>query len=118
MIKKLLIVLAIISMLIVTGCTGGNTQQGNWNTFIGGTEGLYMEFEIDSPPNEITVGDPFYVMVRLENKGEHPVPAGEYQLRLKGFSAESFGTSSDALIISNPSEDLEANRLESFRVLS
>lgn len=112
--KKIIITLALFTMLFsLTACPGtdGPAEGANWKTFRGGTEGVSIDFEMDAPPREINVGDPFFVMVQLNNKGEHTVAAEDYRVKLKGFSPEDFSTSADALEVFGE-EDLQANTLD------
>lgn len=111
MLRKLVIIAALLGVLVLAGC-GGTTESGNWKTFIGGTEGVSIEFDVEAPPNEVNVDEPFSVMVKLENKGEHTVPSGEYRVRLKGFSPMDFGVSNEALTVEGYGEDLQANVMD------
>ncbi len=108
--KNYIVLLAILAMLVVSGCTGGNAPAGNYRTFIGGTQGVSAVFDVDAPPTEVNVGDPFFVMVVLENMGEHTVVSGDYSVELKGFSPDDFDTTALDLT-AEPDEDLQANAM-------
>jgi len=109
--RMLLSALLLGVIVLLSSCAPDNGGGGaNWKTFIGGTQGVEPSFEIDAPPSEVNAGDPFYVTIILENRGEHTVRGGEYFVSLKGFSPEDFGTTVDALTV-RPQDDLIANTL-------
>lgn len=113
--KKYLIILALALTLVMSGCNGGSDGNvgANWNTFIGGTEGVNLRYDIDAPPAEVNIGDEFMVMLVLENMGEHTIQAEDYFVQLKGFSPQEFGTTSGELIVSGSDvgEPLQANEM-------
>jgi len=112
---KAYVMIAVIALaMLLSGCQTGNDSVGNnWKTFIGGTEGVQAHFDIDTPPDELNIGDEFNTVVVLENMGEHTVPANEYFVRIMGVSPEAFGTTASALIVrgSDVGEDLQANEM-------
>lgn len=112
--KKIILLITIIAMLTLTACSsggGGNVPATNFKTFIGGTEGVSVSFEQDTPPAEVNAGDPFKVVVKLENKGEHTIPPEDYFVTLKGFSPEAFGVTLQELTVGGE-EELAANVLD------
>lgn len=108
--KNYIIAIMVLTSLVLAGCSSNGDTGANWNTFIGGTDGVNMRFEVDSPPAEVNYGDEFKVLLVLKNLGEYTVPEGDYFVKIKGFSPEEFSTTSGALQIS-PTEDLQANEM-------
>jgi hypothetical protein len=110
---KKVIVVVLLAMFVLSGCAKGGSGGSNWNTFIGGTEGISMQFDMDAPPAEVNIGDEFLVMVILTNLGEYTVAPEDYFVRIKGFSPEEFSTSADALVVQGTEvgEPLQANEL-------
>lgn len=102
------ILLVLVFALVITGCSKTSTPVAK--SYIGGTDGVQANFDTDAPPNEVNFGDEFNTVVVLQNNGEYTVPAGEYFVRLMGFSPSDFGTSNDALVV-YPDEDLQGNEL-------
>ncbi len=89
---RAIIMIALLAVtLALAGCGGSGGGTGNLRTFIGGTEGVAVSFELESPPSEVNEGDPFYAVIILENKGEYTVPQSDYFVELKGFSPADFG---------------------------
>lgn len=114
--KKWFLLLMVLALVVLSGCTDqGSTAGNNWQTFIGGTEGVQLRFETELPPSEIPTGTDFNALVILENRGEYTVPQTDYSVRLKGFSTDEFGvTNRDDLVITGVEQgaDLEANVLD------
>ncbi|MBD3209071.1 hypothetical protein GF367_01475 [Candidatus Woesearchaeota archaeon] len=113
MMKAYIVALALVGLLVLSGCSdGGDETASNWDTFIGGTQGVSLRFETEAPPTEVNVGDQFNAVVILENQGEYTVPAGEYKVRLKGFSPAEFSTTSDALEWTTAESDADGEVLQ------
>jgi hypothetical protein len=110
--KKIALVLLVLASLIVfTGCDGGEeTRPGE--TFIGGTTGLLISFLPDFPPENVLDNgqEPFTVMVKLENGGETKVLKGDVLVTLKGINPDDFNVDLDDLS-KHPEEDLLANQI-------
>lgn len=75
-------------------CDGGSdTIQ---SPYLGGHKGLEAEFqEIGSisdsgPENEVWEDESFPVVIHLENKGEHTIPAHDVKLEIKGIAKSDF----------------------------
>lgn len=100
-----------LGLLIITliGCTTGETPE--LAQFIGGTQGLAVTFEPNTPPKEAFDGGfaPFDVVVRLENKGEETVKAGDTTVRITGILEPEFNLKSGDLT-KKVSEELTAVR--------
>jgi hypothetical protein len=92
---KLLAFVLMASLLIVaTGCPTQNTSTA-FNPFVGGTEGITVEFQPSNPPNEIPDRGQqvFGVGVILKNKGEHSFdPTTDFgKITLLGINPAYFG---------------------------
>jgi len=97
--KKIIVLMAFL-MLVLTACSGGDANVGtNQRTFLGGTNGLIISFVEGEPPESVTDGGstPFTVSVKLENRGEHEIPANEAWVSLKGVDPADFGVTADVL---------------------
>lgn len=88
---KYLAILAIIGIFL-TACTG-NTGPTNNAPFIGGSEGLSMDFVGGAPPDEIFDESqmPFSVNIVVENVGESKIAANDAFARLVGVNGATFG---------------------------
>ena len=85
-------------LFLLAACTpGGNTAEVQ--QFIGGTEGLTATFETNTPPKEAFDGGyaPFDVVVKLQNKGEETVKAGDTTVRITGILEPEFNLKSGDL---------------------
>ncbi|MCF7798679.1 hypothetical protein K9M74_02140 [Candidatus Woesearchaeota archaeon] len=100
----LLIVLTTL-MLFVTACSGGETNTGSTNPYVGGTKGIQVEFVEGMPPTQegaiLDAGKtPFSIGTKLTNVGEHNIAEGDFlELRLKGILAEQFDITPNDMII-------------------
>jgi hypothetical protein len=83
--------IAILTLFFLVACTQGG-QQAELQQFIGGTTGLAVTFEPNTPPKEAFDGgfSPFDVVVRLENKGEETVKAGAATVKISGVLEPEF----------------------------
>jgi hypothetical protein len=109
--KKELMIVMVVAMLVMTACGTSQGNASNRKAFIGGTQGVQLSFLPGEPPAEVTSADyPFSATVELKNKGEWTVPMGSVKVMLKGFDAQDFGTTQDALTKS-PDADLEKNSI-------
>ncbi len=81
-------IIAFISLLLIVGC---NTTEGpreyNFHT---GTQGIYLEFMPNAPPNTIYGNDEANVMVKYYNKGVYDIQPGEGVLYLSGYDPSMF----------------------------
>lgn len=112
--KRYLLVAVFAFSLLVAGCAdNGDGPSGQMRTFIGGTDGVDVDFEVGAPPAEVNIGDDFNVMMVLENKGEHTVEPEDYFVQLRGFSPDDFSTTNEALTVqgSDIGELLQANEM-------
>lgn len=78
--KKITILLAIASLLILNGCngfsSGASYNQGFLEDISKGKEGLVMNFLPQSPPKQVYEDDVFPVSVELENIGTYDIKRG------------------------------------------
>lgn len=86
------LVILFLLAFAVSACKQGSQPTGApTNPFIGGTSGLVINFETDSPPPEVTdQAFPFKAIVRLANEGETQVLRNDVEVKLVGFSASDF----------------------------
>lgn len=105
------VALALIAcVLIIAACkTGERADIGA--PFIGGTEGITMEYLQDAPPAEVFDGGdfPFDIVVKLQNKGEWLIPAANAVITISGILPAEF-QKTEASMQQNPTEDLLAMR--------
>ena len=106
--KTISVLFVVMLGLLLSGC---NQKTSSENPFIGGTNGLLVNFLEGAPPQEVfdSGTSPFQVIVELTNDGEYTIPKGSVEVRLVGFNPEDFGLSASD-IVKQPSEDLEGVR--------
>src|SRR3989338_9484851 len=92
--KHLIIPLLVCLVLLASACnkSGAATTGAPRTPFIGGTAGITINFEKDSPPPEVTDDETFgfRAIVRLKNEGEHTVPQENVKVNLIGFDPADF----------------------------
>src|SRR3989338_8838422 len=112
--KYYALVLLVCLVLLVSACkkSGAATGGAPRTPFIGGTSGLTINFEKDSPPEEVTDDESFAfnVIVRLKNDGEEKVNKNEIRLKLVGFDPQDFGSDFEAARDHQPEDDLESKK--------
>lgn len=92
---KFLAVLAAVILLV--GCTGGGgSGTKTLTSYVGGDQGLSIEFNEDEPPKEVLDNDEesFFVSLVLKNEGEYTIKRNEIIASLSGISKDDFGLSS------------------------
>ena len=99
MAKRAFLIFVSVLMLFIVGCTSGQTVDLSGNPFVGGSNGLIVEFITGSPPDEVFDNEqfPFTVSVKLENSGERDIEEGEGFLRITGVNPAEFGISESDL---------------------
>ena len=121
-----LIVFGVILLFFIAGCGGEGGETTKKSTFIGGGNGLDIQFLGNTPPAEVTDGNsfPFNVIVKLKNQGEYPIPKDKVKVSLIGFDPSDFNVAPGDLTDKTPSDDLiamqkdpEGNVLESPETL-
>ena len=112
--KYYALVLLVCLVLLVSACkkSGAATGGAPRTPFIGGTSGLTINFEKDSPPEEVTDDESFAfnVIVRLKNDGEAKVPKNDIRLKLVGFDPQDFGSDFEAARDHQPEDDLDSKK--------
>ena len=88
--KKYSILLFLTLIIFIAGCTPkeNGTPAG---TFIGGTEGVGIEFVSLAPPSSFSQDDQVSLRILLTNKGETRVQTGNAKARIFGINLENFG---------------------------
>ena len=109
--------LLICLVLLVSACKTKSAATGGAprTPFIGGTAGISMNFEKDSPPPEVTDDESFAfkAIVRLKNEGEQKVEKSDIKINLIGFDPNDFGKSFSDLRDVQPDDILDAKRKDS-----
>ena len=95
--KRCILAFLICLVLLVSACankSGSATGGASRTPFIGGTSGITINFEKDSPPPEVTDDESFNfnAIVRLKNDGEARVDKNDIRLNLVGFDPSDFGS--------------------------
>ncbi len=107
-----LILYSVVFSLILAGCASENKNTvTKSSTFIGGSEGITIEFLENAPPAEVFDNNtyPFDVSVKLENKGEFDVPKEKVKVILSGIDRKEFNNPPAVL---SPDENLEKSRID------
>lgn len=107
--------LLICLILLVSACKKQNTTTGApRKPFIGGTAGITINFEKDSPPPEVTDDESFgfKALVRLKNDGETKVEKNDVKVNLVGFDPDDFGASISEVTEQVPEDDLEPKKID------
>ena len=109
-----ILALLICLILLVSACKRGGAAAGTAprTPFIGGTAGISLNFEKDSPPPEVTDDGTFAfnALVRLKNEGEARVLQEDIKLNLVGFDPSDFGSNFDELKDVKPDDTLDPKR--------
>jgi len=109
-----IIVLLSALVLVLSACnqSGAATGGAPRTPFIGGTSGILIDFERDSPPPEVTDDESFgfTAIVRLKNDGEFKVPKDNIKVNLVGFDPADFGQTFDDIRDAEPDDDLESKK--------
>ncbi len=84
-------------VLVLAGCQGtGTTKPTNDSPFIGGTQGIDVAFEENSPPQRVLDSgqESFFITLLLRNGGEFTVPKNGLIASLSGIPQKSFSLKS------------------------
>lgn len=103
-------IILMISLLIITGCEENNTD-GTSTSFIGGDDGLKIEFIKNAPPEEVFDADyPFSISLKMENIGEWDIDnPSDATVRITGINPLDFGKTS-AELTKNVDSEMRAKR--------
>lgn len=114
--RYIAIALLICLIFLVSACkkSGSSTGGAPRKPFIGGTAGLTINFEKDSPPPEVTDDQSFSfnVIVRIKNDGEAKIERNDIRLNLIGFDPNDFGKGFDDLRDAQPDDTLESRKID------
>lgn len=112
--KYYVIALLICTILLISACKKSGAAIGGApkTPFIGGTSGITINFEKDSPPPEVTDDESFSfnAIVRLKNDGEFDVNKNNIRLNLVGIDPNDFGRSFEDLRDVQPDDDLQSKK--------
>ena len=111
--KKILLILFMVFLLALSGCNdkGGEKTTKASSQFVGGKEGLQIDFVGGTPPAEVLDQDQtFGASIKLTNVGEYDVPATKAKVTLSGFASGDFGVSEGALVQEIQEEMMGASR--------
>lgn len=116
--KKAILISILVMTLFLAGCDEEITTLPTIAPFIGGTEGVTIEFLDNAPPTEVFDGgdNEFSVTVKLENKGEFYVPNDKIFVEITGVQPQEFDRVAGDMIES-PEEDLIDVRKEGSTVI-
>ncbi len=103
--RKYAFVLFVCVLLFLVGCAGEEERPAAGTPFLGGTNGLLVNFESSPPPEVFDGGNfPFDVILKLKNNGEWDVPKEKVRVKLSGIRAEQFGFLPSDLIKNSPDD--------------
>ena len=95
--KKGVLILVILLSLFIIGCqTGQKKEKQTLGIFIGGTDALDFSFLEGQPPSKVldNLQEPFFIGLKLQNKGEYEIPQNKIIASLSGINSEAFSLSS------------------------
>jgi len=87
--KKYFAIIFLSLLLISSGCKQQDT--GKKGAFVGGTDGVSIEFVNLAPPTQFSQNDSVNIKVLLKNKGESKVVTGNAKARIFGVELTNFG---------------------------
>jgi len=90
---RILLLSILIIVLFVNGCTG--KPKTTSTTFLGGTEGIKIEFKDIAPPSSFDQGEDVPVKVLLKNNGEYNIVMGNAKAKIYGINLGDFSLTSD-----------------------
>src|SRR3989344_1440153 len=103
--KKSVLVLVLLTILIA-GCQGTKKEEQSLGIFIGGLDALDFSFIEGQPPSKVldSLQEPFFIGLKLQNKGEYEIPANKLIASISGINSDSFSLSSLNTKLSIPLE--------------
>ena len=107
------IILIFVLLIFASGC-GEETTPSKESPFIGGTTGLLISYDKDTPPAEVYDGGDFDfdVVVKLKNEGEYFISKEKVEVSLSGIDPKEFGLS-DSDFVKHPDDDLQGTYKDS-----
>lgn len=108
--QALLISLAV--MIVLVGCNDEQTIPETTDPYIGGIQGISMEYVNGMPPDYIfdNGGYDFGIGLRLKNVGEHDLNADDAYVEIIGINPSDFGKGSQSDLKQNLPNDLRASK--------
>lgn len=103
--KRFMTLLLVLSLVFLVGCQQKTTTPTfSGKAFIGGNQGLEMTFLPNSPPKEIfDVDSPFFISVKIENKGEYNIDSGDkIKISVTGINPSDFKVNTADLTKNSP----------------
>ncbi len=88
--KKVLVILVILSLLFMGAKCGGKKKEVGPKPFFGGIEGIIASFGENAPLSEFQRATDIPVRVVLKNKGEYSIPAGKIKVKLSGVNLANY----------------------------
>ncbi len=84
--KKAVVILSVIIMLAISGCSGiGGGRKEPATGYRTGSQGVVLTFVPNFPRPRMYDDEPFDVMLEVRNRGSHPVGFGYDRVYLSGF---------------------------------
>lgn len=118
--RKILVLMCLL--LFIAGCAeeDGSDIGPKQTPFVGGKTGLAMTFIEGAPPEAIFDNGqfPFSIVIKLDNKGEHDVAAGDGYIKIIGINPQEFGKTSADLQQSIPQDIRGTNKNSEGDVVS
>lgn len=87
----------LILALLAMGCEeGADTTPRKLTDYVGGTDGLAIEFEEDAPPDEVfdDKEEDFFIALDIKNEGEYTIEEGGIIATLSGINKNDFSLAS------------------------
>ncbi|MGC8885125.1 MAG: hypothetical protein ACP5KK_01340 [Candidatus Nanoarchaeia archaeon] len=76
--RMICLVCAVIALVALSGCI---KKEKEGEIFVGGTEGLSFSFV--SPEQQVFAGEPFNIVLKVQNMGEFEIPSGSINFTLQ-----------------------------------
>jgi len=99
MIKKFLPFILVVFVLLIAGCEEEVIVEG---PFVGGSNGLTINFGEAAPISEFSSSAQVPVKVVLKNNGEYDLAANSAEVALYGLAMQDYSLSADYKQVSNP----------------
>ena len=113
------IALLVCLILLLSACkrSGSSTGGAPRTPFLGGTAGVTINFEKDSPPPEVTDDESFSfnAIVQLKNDGETKIDKNDIKLKLVGFDPSDFSSDFESVSDVQPDDNLEPRKIAQNR---
>lgn len=105
--RSVTLILSLIAVaLLIAGCQNGGDSISSGKAFVGGTEGLSMNFVENEPPAIVSEGgeDFFDITLLLKNQGEFDLRPGDIIISLQGINRDAFSLPSLSQVNTFPLE--------------